>query len=325
MKLAKYISSIGTEVTHADLLEALPFYKSSKQARDEMMTLATAWGYKKHIIIKKEFADGIELFKGETLQETDIEKIIVSYSNHWAYSYLPEEVPFDKLFMLTQMPEYHWANHHFKGGHRAEENVLAGFNMIAIDVDGGTTLQAAHELLKDYKFLTYTTKRHTEEENRFRLIMPTNYRLDLDSDEYKEFMNNVMSWLPFATDESANQRSKKWESFADGAYHYNLEGEILDVLPFIPKTSRNEAYKQSNKDLGSLDNLERWFATRIASGNRNNQMIKYALCLVDAGWDLPTVRDGVKSFNKKLRDSLTEAELDSTIMVTVAKRYQQTA
>ncbi|AZO48033.1 primase C-terminal domain-containing protein [Mesorhizobium sp. M4B.F.Ca.ET.058.02.1.1] len=323
VKLAKYIAGIGTEVTHADLHEALPFYKSSQAARNEMMTLATAWGYKKHIIIKKSFADGIELFKGETLKETDLDKIVVSYSNHWAYNYLPEEVPFDKLHILTQTADFHWANHHFKGGHRSEENVLAGFNMIAIDVDGGASLHQAHELMKEFKFLTYTTKRHCDEENRFRLMMPINYRLELDHDEYKEFMNNIMDWLPFATDESANQRAKKWESFAGGQHHYNLEGEILDVLNFIPKTSRNELYKKSSQDLGSLDNLERWFASRIATGNRNNQMIKYALCLVDAGWDLPAVQAQVHAFNKKLSDSMTEQEIDSTILVTVAKRFQQ--
>ena len=66
----------------------------------------------------------------------------------------------------------HWANHFFKNGHRAEENVFAGFNMVVIDVDGDISLDAAHELMK-YKFMTYTTKRHTEEENRFRLILPS--------------------------------------------------------------------------------------------------------------------------------------------------------
>ena len=63
--------------------------------------------------------------------------------------------------------------------------------------------------------MTYTTKRHQTEEHgdRFRLVLPINYILELDSDEYKEFMNNVMMWLPFKTDESANQRSKKWETY----------------------------------------------------------------------------------------------------------------
>ena len=321
VKLARYIAAVGTEVTHADLLEALPFYKSGNAARNEMMTLATAWGYKKHIIIKKTFTDNIEFFSGETLKETDLDKIVLSYSDNWAYDFNGEEVPFDQLHLLTQHSGMHWCNHHFRKGHRAEENVLAGFNLVVIDVDGTCTLDTAHELLKEYKFLTYTTKRHSEEENRFRLILPINYNLELDHDDYKAFMNSVMEWLPFKTDESANQRAKKWESF-NGEYHYN-DGELLDALPFIPKTSRNEQFLQENRKLQSLDNMERWFAQRMVSGNRNNLMIKYALALVDSGMTLVEVTQQVHAFNKKLSQPLPEDEIESTILQTVAKRYQR--
>jgi len=150
-----------------------------------------------------------------------------------------------------------------------------------------------------------------------------NYNLQLDSEEYKEFMNSFMAWLPFKTDESANQRSKKWECFDGGDYHYNMDGEILDALCFIPKTSKNEAYRKDMQQLESLDNLQRWFAQRIASGNRNNQMIKYALALVDSGMDLVTVQKQVHEFNKSLNNPLTEDEIDTTILTTVAKRYKR--
>lgn len=323
VKVAKFIAQVGTEVTHADLHEAMPFYKSGQQARNEMMTLATAWGYKNHIIIKKTFVDNIEFFKGETLKETNLDQMVISYSDHWAYNYLPEQVPFDKLHILTQAQGKHWANHHFKLDHRSEENVIEGFNTVVFDIDGGISLSSVHELMKDYYYLTYTTKRHTDEVNRFRLILPINYQLELNQDEYKEFMNGLMAWLPFQTDTSANQRAKKWESFDKGSFHYNLDGSVLDVLDFIPQTSRNETYRQQNQNLDSLDNLERWFAGRISSGNRNNQMIKYALCLVDAGWQLPDVRTQVHTFNKKLSEPMTETEVDSTILVTAAKRYQK--
>lgn len=327
VKLAKFIAGCKHEQTHADLTESLPFYPKGSGPRNDMMTLATAWGYKKHIIIKKQFIDGIEFFKGETIEETNLNEIIVSYSDNWAYGYLSEKVPFHQLHIMTGAPEMHWANHHFKNGHRSEENVISGFNMIALDVDHGVTLQTAHELLKEYKFLTYTTKRHQTEGHgdRFRILMPINYRLDLDNDEYKEFMQNIFAWLPFTTDESYDKREKKSESFAGGQVLYNLEGHVLDVLPFIPKTSRNEQHKQHSQELGSLDNLERWFASRIGNGNRNNQMIKYALCLVDLGWDLPSVRTQVHAFNSKLQDSMAEQEIDSTILVTVAKKFQNAA
>lgn len=325
VKLAKYIAAVSDDVTHADLHEALPFYKSGSGARNEMMTLATAWGYKKNIIIKKSFVDGIEFFRGETLEETDINKMILSYSEHWAYNYLSEIAPFDQLHVVMQAPGYNWCNHHFSNEHRAEENVQAGFNMIVLDVDGeagdSVRLETVHELLKDYKFLTYTTKRHTEEQHRFRLVLPINYHLELDSDEYKEFMNCVMAWLPFKIDTASNQRSKKWLCSEDSKFHYNLDGELLDALDFIPKTSRNESFKHTTQKLENLDNLERWFAVRMAEGNRNNHMIKFALALVDGGMSLLDVTNQVMSFNDKLSNGLSKAEIENTVLVTVAKKY----
>lgn len=321
VKLAKYIASVGSEVTHADLLEALPFYPKGNAARNEMVTLATAWGYKQHIIIKKTYNEGIEFYRGETLKETDINEMVISYSDNWAYNYSGERVPFDQLHVLTQHEDMHWCNHHFRKEHRAEENVIAGFNMIVIDVDGTISRDICHELMKDYRFMTYTTKRHTEEANRFRLILPMNYYLELDGEEYKEFMNNVMAWLPFETDESANQRAKKWMSCSAGTYHYNLEAPLLDVRDFIPRTSKNEAFHNHMQQVQSLDNLERWFAGRIANGNRNNHMIKYALALVDSGKDFNEVSTLVHAFNKKLSNPLDPDELNSTVLVTAAKRY----
>ena len=272
VKLAKFISSCGTEVTHADLHEALPFYKQSNTSRNELMTLATAWGYKQHILIKKTFVDGIEFFKGETLEKTNLDELIISYSNHWAYNYMADPVPFDKFHLLASQPDMHWANHHFKNEHRAEENVLPGFNCIVLDVDKGTPLATAMDLMKDYKFFVHTTKRHTPEANRFRMILPINYKLELDADEYREFMQCLMNWLPFEIDEQANQRSRKWQTCDKGQYKYNHDGEILDALRFIPKTAKNEQYQSEFKQIENLSNLERWFAQRIAIGNRNNNM-----------------------------------------------------
>lgn len=321
VKLAKYISSIGREVTHADMVEDLPFYPKAANHRNDMINLAIAWGYREHISIKKSYIDSIEFFLGERLQETDLNEIVISYGDHWAYNYLNERVPFDQLHVLTQTDGMNWANHHFKNGHRAEENTLAGFNMIVIDVDGGVSRDAVHDLLSDYKFMTYTTKRHTEEENRFRLMIPINYNLELDSNDFKEFMNSFMEWLPFKTDDSANQRSKKWECYEGGEYFYNLEGDLLDCLPFIPKTTKNDQFKQAYQQVQSLDNLERWFAQRMMHGNRNNHMLKFALALVDNGMGLVDVTQMVHSFNKKIKNPLPDSEIDNTILVTVAKRF----
>ena len=337
VKLAKYIADVNSDLTHTDLYESLPCYPRSIGPRNDMMTLATAWGYTRHILIKKRFIDGIEFFKGEKLQETNLDKLIFSYGDHWAYNYLSEEIPFDQVEVLLQAEGMHWSNHHFKGGHRARENVIQGFNVITVDVDHGTPLSLAQELLSEYKFATYTTKRHQATENgiqhgdRYRIIIPMNYTLYLDAEDYKAFMDNVLAWLPFPapTDEAANQPEKKWECFAgnedvEAHFYRNDEGQLLDVLQFIPRTTVNDKYQEQFKKVESLDNLERWFAGRIASGNRNNQMIKFALALVDGGMNLVEVGRSVHAFNQKLNSPMDEEEIDSTILVTVAKRFTRT-
>ena len=320
VKLARFIASCKEELTHADLHHRLPYYKAGAGPRNEMMTLATAWGYKQNIMIRKTFADGIEFFTGETLEETNLDNIKISYSDHFAYNYNSEGVPFDKLHLLTQHKGLHWANHEFKNNHRTEENVIPGFNTVVIDVDGGVALSTVHNLMSNYTFMTYTTKRHTADENRFRLILPINYTLKLDQEDYREFMNSFCQWLPFSSDEAANQRSRKWETFDKGTYHYNTGLELVDCLKFVPKTSKNENHKISTEELASLDNLERWFAQRMATGNRNNLMIKYALALVDSGYSYPEVETLVLAFNAKLSNSLPLSEIHSTILQTVAKK-----
>ena len=323
VKLAKYMASFDTELTHADLTEALPFYKTSPTIRNDLMLLATAWGHKNHVIIRKRFQDNIEFFKGEQLEMTSLDAVRISYSDHFAYNYEPAEAAFADLHQLTQAPDLNWCAHAFKGGHRSSENTIPGFNLLVLDIDGTSTLQTVHDLMKDYVFMTYTTKRHTPDVNRFRLILPINYTLKLDKEDYKAFMNNVMSWLPFSVDEgAATDQVRKWATCSTGDYHYNMEGQLMDVLPFVPQTSRNDQYRQQIVELKSLDSLERWFAQRFADKNRSNTMIKFALALVDSGMTFAQIEEKVLSFNKKLSNALDESEIRRTVLVTVAKKLQ---
>ena len=319
-KLARYIAGVDAELTHAELFNALPFYKaSSKAERMDLLTMATSWGYRQHIILKKQYVDGIELISGETLKETSLDAVSLSYSADFAYHYEAGELAFEDLPGLTQEDGLHWSNHAFNNGHRCEDETIEGFNLLVIDVDGESPMHMVHDLLDDYVFMTHTTKRHTPETNRFRLILPMNYQLKLDPDDFREFMRNVMEWLPFKVDESTIDRCRKWQTFSQGSHHMHLEGQLFDVLPFVPKTTRNEQRVQEIKELGSLDNLERWFAQRIADGNRNNQMVKFALALVDTGMPYAEVEQKVLQFNAKINNGLTDDELQRTVLVTAAK------
>lgn len=319
VKLAKYLGTCRRDVTQADLVEDLPFYRGATGQKQEMMSLAIAYGYKNNIIIKKAFSDGIEFFRGETLDVTDTNKMVVSYSQDLAEGYMAEYAPWDKLHKLTQASGMHWVNHHLVNGHRSEDDVIPGFNMLVIDVDSGCNLSTAKMVLDGYKALYYTTKRHQVDGNgdRFRIILPMNYTLKLDAKDFKEFMKNIYEWLPFEVDDCTGQRARKWMSH-DGHYEYT-DGELLDVLPFIPKTSKNEERKARLQDQQSMDNLERWVINNIGDGNRNNMLLRYAMILVDADFDLNQITERVQSLNDKIADKLDAQEIFTTIIVSVTK------
>jgi hypothetical protein len=324
VKLANYITSIGREVTQADMVEDLPFFKGSVQDRTTMLNLAIAHGYKNNMVIRKEIIDNIEFLKGESLAETDINNITIAYSKHFTEGYKNENVKFDEIHRLCETDGYHWVNHHLMaeqhGGYRDEAHAIAGFNLAVIDCDGGVSIDTVKMLLKDYTYFIHTTKRHTPQAHRFRLILPLSHIVQLDSHGYREFMNNLYDWLPFDVDKQTNQRSRKWET-KKGWHTYN-HAELLDALQFIPKTKKAEEQRATIERQGSLTNLERWFINTTRNGNRNNQLAKYAFALVDMNYDLDTIKNNVLALNSKLENPLAETEVLSTVLVSAGNKIR---
>jgi len=321
VKLAKYIANAGREITQVDLVEDLAFYKGSTSQMKDLMALAVAYGYKNNIIIKRTYDEGIEFFQGESLNVTELDQMILSYSTDVAEGYQPEMAPFDELYKVVTAPGYHYSAHQYIDGHRKGENAVQGFNLVIVDIDNGVSLETAKFLLKDYKCMFATTKRHTEQQNRFRIIFPLSHIVKLTPDTYKEFMMNVFNWLPFKVDTATKDIARKWQSH-EGEYSYQ-DGASLDAMLFIPSTKKAEEQTQKFIDNESLDNLERWFFLNTSTGNRSNQLIKYALVLVDSGYNADGVRHAIMAFNGKLQNGLSETEIDTTIMTSVVRAVTQ--
>jgi hypothetical protein len=174
----------------------------------------------------------------------------LAYSKDIATGYKNVIAPFDKLHQLTQMDNLHWINHYTVDGHRKDENITPGFNMIVLDIDDGTSIATAKHLLQDYTCLIYTTKRHTAANNRFRVILPINYYLEMDGPDYKEFMNNIFDWLPFDVDRATGQRSRKWLTF-NGQHEYVNGDKLLDALDdfdnYLPEKKKPKELKEGKK------------------------------------------------------------------------------
>ena len=320
--LAKFIVEHEGELTVVDLMDNLPFFKGSESVRKDLLIRATAFGYKNNMVIKRNYIDGIEFFNGESLEETDINKLRVSYSKFMTEGYTNAVAPLSKLNRLVNATGLNYCANHFKEGYRHSKNVIEGFNLLILDVDDGFSLDTAKMLLKDYTAIFATTKRHTPQKNRYRIILPLSHIVKLDAENYVRFMQNVFNWLPITVDDQTKDSARKWQSFK-GEY-YVQDGKLIDALKFIPHTSEEEKQSKHILDHQDLGNLERWFYTNINMGNRNNQLIKYALALVDSGKTIDEVRIIMKEFNKRLQYPISEPEINSTIMVTVIKRVNNT-
>ena len=319
-RLAYYLADCDAEVTQHELLEELPFYKGSEAQRRDLMTLATSFGHRNNIIIKKRVADDIEFFSGETLSETDLNKMSVSISQDMAYGYVEANPPFDMLHKLTTSTGHHYTAHRFTNEHRCSANAIPGFNLLILDCDGDINISTVKILLEDYTFLISTTKRHTAEINRFRLILPLSHYLKLNQEEYGRFMNNVTDWLPFPVDEQATDIARKWESF-NGHYEYN-QGEIIDATLFIPETKRSDETKAKLSASG-MGNIERWFTTHTGKGNRATHLYRYGMVLVDSGLALGEIIEKLEHLNNSLETPLPEEQFRNSTVKSISKEVQK--
>ena len=318
-KIAHYIAEVGKEITQVDLIENLPFYKGSDQHKKSLLSLAATYGYTNNIIIKRNNIDGIEFFKGETLEETDMQKMIISYSNDTVKDYDPEIAPFDELDKLFMAPNFNFCVHHFSDEYRNSTKAIPGFNLIVLDVDDGVTLDTAKFLLKNYTYKMYTTKSHNDIHNRFRIVFPISHTIKLAAKEYSAYMENVFNWLPFEVDTSTKDIARKWATNEKAIIHNN-EGEVLDATLFIPQTKKADQIRTEINEHSNLDALENWFVRETEEGNRNHMLLRYGLSLKDAKYPIDVIRTKIMEFNNKLDQPLPEKEINESIMITIARR-----
>lgn len=319
-RLANYLADIGKEVTEHEMLEDLPFYKGSTMQRKDLMTLAMSYGYRNNIIIKHRIQDDISFYSGETLAEVDLNGMHVAISTDITQNFQSANPPWDQLWKLTTAEGHHFTAHNFVNQHRKGDNAIPGFDLLILDCDGEISIESAKLLLSDYKFMISTTKRHSEDENRFRLILPMSHYLKLSSKEYSEFMENVFNWLPFDTDTAAKDIARKWETYP-GHYEYN-DGEILDVTMFIPQTKKADETR-SKLDANGMSNMERWFYNNTEKGNRAVHLYRYGMVLIDNGLQLGELIEKIESFNASLDTPLSEEQLRNSTIKSLSKELQK--
>lgn len=322
VRLAKYIAEQGAApVTLADLTHDLGgFFKGSESAKRDMLTLAKSWAATNDIIIKESLTGDIQYFTGEVVQNTSLDNIIVSASTDLASGYVPHNAKWTDFTKLCTR-DMNFCTHHFEDQHRTGTKAILDTNLLVLDIDEGVSLKLAQKLLEDYEYLMYTTKRHTETHNRFRVLIPMSKIIKLTEEEHTNFYKNIYDWLPFEVDDQTADIARKWQTYKESKVFTN-EGKMFDPTIHIPNTTKAIKTREHLKSFGNdVSKLERYIFANVKG--RNNGLLQLAAVHVDRGLDYDTVDQLICASNAKLADPLSDKEIAATVMKTVSKKIHE--
>lgn len=329
--LAEYIINCKHPLVETELLEKLPYYKGTLSARAELMNLAKVHAISNGSIIKQTTSKGIMYTEGSVLEKTKLSGLKISVSKDLAKDYIPTtKASLDNILKLIRSPkELNFCVHAFKDNARSNNSAIPGFNLVVLDVDEGVSIGTVKFLLQDYVYIIYTTKSHTQDINRFRVILPMENTLYLPPEEYKEFMNNIYSWLFFDVDTGTNDAARKWatnprctEEGQEVLLNIDENTKMLPVLQFLSGTTENALRETSYKNFKNVDRLKSWFLFNTKKGNRNSMMFRYIRILIEKYShhmedelmiDTESVVNEANILNKSLEHSINFTEMQSLL------------
>ena len=275
--------------------------------------------------ILRETGSKIKKYLIEPLPQTKLDKLIVSASREGrgakSVIFVNYEIPLndgdmslEKLCLSETMDAFCFC--HFDGN-RAIKNATEGQNIIAFDIDGGLSLDDAKEIFKEYTYIIYTTKSHTEENNRFRVVIPTKHTFYIDNEKHKEMISNVAETLDIPIyDQSTREQPRLWFPNPKGVLHTNYIDNLLDVLPHIPDTILNEKI-MTNLESINMDEVDarisgilRWFYRSTYNSNRNNNLFRLGKFVKDLGMNY---EDILVEANSNLAEPKGEREMTKII------------
>jgi hypothetical protein len=326
--IVDWLCESNGEESEYTLTQELPFYADIK-SKKAFWELAKGYAYQNNITLQIEDRQNITFYQARGKTATDLtEPLIFSYSADMTTGYTPNEIgTWTDMHKVTQSDGLCYSAHRFKNGYRNKDNVITSFSLLMLDVDGGTTLDMAKIILSDYTYLISTTRNHQKEKNgivcdRFRIIMPMEYTLDLTVEQYSNFMKNIMEDLPIELDRQCTDASRFFYG-ASGEYWYN-EGILINCDKYVSNTGESETYRKagsnlSKKNIGGISQ----YIIRNQHGGRNSALIKLALLLMDTGYTHDEAKDEILRVNKQFDNPLTTRELEKTIFKTIERKEEK--
>ena len=131
---------------------------------------------------------------------------------------------------------YGWCATHFVGRHRRVDNA-SGSNLVVVDIDGDTTLDAfwATDTARNWCVATYTTASHTKTEHRFRALFPLGMQLTSTSQHrgaYWLVVNRLFADLGIETikDNCGQKPERLWYGNTNADWHINEDALVPEFL-----------------------------------------------------------------------------------------------
>lgn len=325
IRLANFLADFGSPVTEADLIEYLPFYSGNAGHKRDLVNLAMAYGYRNAIAITAYKEANVLFYKGSKLVETDLNNLIVSTSLNTGAGYTNRTPTFAQLAQLCGSKTGNLCNHHFENGdmgkgQRTRDTTIAGCNMVIFDIDNSKLKpKQLSTLLGNTNHIIYTTKQHTEEAPRYRVILPLSHKVTMEEDQYRILCKNIAYWLPVEPDLPAIQRERKYRYYAKSQVFSKLDGECLDVMPYFPNTQQADELESTKGKMVSISGMKRWVIRSASEGNRNHTLFRYAAFLRESKVSKDKIEAAVKEVNSLLDAPLSDEELVNTILKSATK------
>jgi len=188
------------------------------------------------------------------------------------------------------MCEHDWAPGIFSPNYRNKKN-FKKINRLALDVDGGCTINEAIRRLEGFSFAILPTRNHNIEKNgvvaeRFRIVIPLDHTCT-DPKQYKATWEWAAGLWPFI-DRACKDESRFYYKSTHIA-HFEI-GSSLPIQPVLesPKRRAPEVERNINYVPGSVKNLLMFGTT---SGSRNNTIFRASCDLFRAKFTLEEVYD----------------------------------
>jgi KaiC/GvpD/RAD55 family RecA-like ATPase len=216
-----------------------------------------------------------------------------------------------------------WSAARFEPCNRAKDNVVAVF-ALCLDFDKGETIRGMRQKLAGFYGLIHTTRKHTAEAHRFRVVLPLSR--PVERDEYEALWSRFAPWAGSA-DSAARDPSRFWfiPGTRDGGEFeaHRLNGEPLDVDEWLSRPEPQPKYSpplrqdapRTRDDSDREGRAVKYIAKmpEAVSGQGGHNVTWDVACVLARGFDLSAAATFDilrREYNPRCEPPWTERELE---------------